>query len=87
MAPIVTILASADITKIQCDAEWIDNSNVWLPYADPAVNYGLGTPRSINVASGLVNYMLDGGLEFSFADPQQVGTTVIHLPEHSPEFE
>ena len=71
-------LASADIAKIQCNAQWIDNSNVWIDYADPAINYGLGTPRSVNIASGLVNRMLDGKLEFSYADPQQVGITTIH---------
>jgi hypothetical protein len=71
-------MAGPDITKVQCNAECIDNSNVWMVYADSAANNGRGTPLSLNISTGLINYILDGGSGFSFADPQQVGTTVIH---------
>jgi hypothetical protein len=45
-------LAGPDITKVQCNAEWIDNSNVWMVYADSAANNTRGTPISINARLG-----------------------------------
>jgi len=33
-------LAGPDINKVQCNAEWINNSNIWMVYAERSVNSG-----------------------------------------------